>query len=38
MKRLPDLADRFEQHLTANTFESSFLDRYGLKSLYMMLN
>ena len=37
MKRLPELADQFEQHLTANTFESPFLDRYGLKTLYMML-
>jgi len=38
MKRLPELADQFERHLTANTFESPFLDRYGLKTLYMMLN
>lgn len=27
--KLPELADRFERHLTATTFESSFLDRYG---------
>ena len=38
MKRLPELADQFERHLTTNTFESPFLDRYGLKTLYMMLN
>jgi transposase len=38
MKRLPELADQFERYLTANTFESLFLDRYGLKTLYMMLN
>lgn len=37
MKRLPELADRFERYLTASTFESPFLDRYGLKTLYMML-
>jgi transposase len=38
MKRLPELADQFERHLTTNTFENPFLDRYGLKTLYMMLN
>jgi transposase len=38
VKRLPDLADRFEQHLTANTFKSPFLDRYGLHNLCMMFN
>jgi transposase len=38
MKRLPELADQFERHLTATIFESQFLDRYGLKTLYMMLN
>jgi hypothetical protein len=27
--RLPELAERFEQHLTSNTFHSSFLDKYG---------
>jgi hypothetical protein len=34
--RLPDLADRFEHHLTSNTFESSFLDRYGYNSFCPM--
>lgn len=34
--RLPDLADRFEHHLTSNTFESSFLDRYGYNSICPM--
>ena len=38
IKRLPDLADRFEKHLTENTFESSFLDHYGVKTVYMMFN
>ncbi len=28
-RRLPDLAQRFEHHLTATTFTTSFLDRYG---------
>lgn len=27
--RMPALADRFTDHLTGNTFHSSFLDRYG---------
>jgi transposase len=27
--KLPNLADDFENHLRSNTFESSFLDRYG---------
>ena len=27
--RLPDLAQRFKDHLTATTFHSSFLERYG---------
>jgi transposase len=27
--RLPDLAERFEHHLTSNTFHTSFLDKYG---------
>ncbi len=30
-RRLPDLAQRFEHHLTSTTFTSSFLDRYGWK-------
>lgn len=36
--KLPDLADRFEQHLTANTFQSSFLDRYGFYLVCPFLN
>jgi transposase len=36
IQRLPDLADRFEQHLTSNTFESSFLDRYGFSAICPM--
>jgi transposase len=28
-RRLPDLAKRFQEHLTSTTFQSSFLDRYG---------
>jgi transposase len=34
--RLPELADQFEQHLTSNTFESSFLDRYGFNAICPM--
>lgn len=36
MKRLPDLADRFEQHLTTNTFKSPFLGRYALDTICMI--
>ena len=28
-RRLPDLAQRFEHHLTSTSFPSAFLDRYG---------
>ncbi len=28
-RRLPDLAQRFERHLTSTVFDSSFLHRYG---------
>jgi len=38
MRRLPDLADRFEEHLETHTFSSSFLHRYGLNSIYMGSN
>lgn len=31
--RLPELANRFEQHLQATTFDSSFLDRYGYNAI-----
>lgn len=34
--RLPDLVDRFEHHLATGTFESSFLDRYGLNVICPM--
>jgi putative transposase len=34
--RLPDLAQRFEQHLTSTTFASSFLDYYDFHSLCPM--
>ena len=34
--RLPELANRFEQHLTTTTFESSFLNRYGYTCLVPM--
>jgi transposase len=36
--KLPDLVDRFEQHLSTNTFKSSFLHRYGLTRIRPMLN
>lgn len=32
--RLPELTDEFQQYLTSNTFESSFLDRYDYDSIY----
>jgi transposase len=38
IQRLPDLADRFEQHLVSNRFESSFLDRYGLDRICPRFN
>lgn len=31
--RLPELAGKFERHLKANTFENSFLDRYGYNAI-----
>lgn len=36
--RLPELANRFEDHLTSTTFESSFLERYGYTALCPMFN
>ena len=36
--KLPKLADDFENHLTSNTFDSSFLDRYGYNLVCSMLN
>lgn len=38
LPRLPELADRFERHLTTNTFESLFLDRYGFNAISPMFN
>jgi transposase len=34
--KLSDLADRFERHLTTNTFKSPFLDHYGLDRIRPM--
>jgi len=36
--RLDTLADDFENHLKTNTFESSFLDRYGYNLVCPFLN
>ncbi len=36
--KLPDLADRFHHHLLANTFHSSFLERYGFYLICPFLN
>ena len=36
--KLPNLADDFENHLRSNTFESSFLDRYGYNLVCPFLN
>ena len=36
--KLPDLADRFHHHLTATTFHSSFLERYGFYLVCPFLN
>lgn len=33
LKQLATLAERFEHHLTANSFPSSFLDAYGFNSI-----
>ena len=33
LTRLPDLADRFEGHLSSATFASSFLDTYGFNAV-----
>ena len=38
IQKLPDLADRFERHLTTNTFKSPFLDHYGLDMIRPMFN
>lgn len=37
-RHLPELADRIEKHLTTETFQSSFLDHYGLTAVYPMFN
>jgi hypothetical protein len=34
--RLAELAKRFEDHLTSNTFPSSFLDRFGYNAIRPM--
>lgn len=36
LPRLPDLADRFEEHLMSNSFTTSFLQRYGFDTIYPM--
>ena len=36
--RLPELADRFLNKLNSNTFESSFLDKYGYTAVCPMFN
>ena len=36
--KLPDLADRFYQHLVGTTFHSSFLERYGFYLVCPFLN
>jgi transposase len=37
-RRLPELADQIEKHLTTETFGSSFLDHYGLNTIRPMFN
>jgi transposase len=37
-RHLPELADQIEKHLTEQTFESSFLDPYGLDTISPMFN
>jgi transposase len=36
LSRLPDLAVKFQEHLTSNTFKSSFLDRYDFNAICAM--
>ena len=36
--RLPELADRFLNHLNSTTFKSSFLDRYGYNAICPRFN
>jgi transposase len=36
MPRLPDLAERFEQHLVLNTFPSTMLERHGFDAICAM--
>lgn len=36
--RLPELANRFQQHLVSNTFDSAFLERYGYNTICAMFN
>jgi transposase len=35
---LPELADKFEHHLTSHTFHSSLLDHYDFNNICMMFN
>jgi transposase len=38
LPKLPELAERFENHLRTNTFATSFLDRYGYNAICPFLN
>ena len=38
LRNLPELVDQIEKHLTTQTFESSFLDRYGVNVIRPMFN
>lgn len=38
LPKLPELADRFERHLTTATFASSFLERYGFNTACSFFN
>jgi transposase len=38
LRRLPELAEQIEQHLTTETFESSFLAHYGVDAIRPMFN
>ena len=38
LPRLPDLVDRFEEHLASNSFTSSFLQQHGLDRISPMFN
>jgi transposase len=38
LRRLPDLTEQIEQHLTTETFESSLLADYGVDAIRPMFN